>query len=440
MSASDHDPVDAEQFTDDALSLIQGGSRSRTKAERIFNGLVRDWGLPTTRVGPNGDMPGANLSLVRQQMKDGGTEWRTADTWALEEFGTRRPALAGAAAAFGANGEDAATTRAFEAMEQRNTIDSTNPILKTASPVEVDPEIIMTLRSQAPLVDRVTTQAQAGFTARYNTINDRTDPLGMLSESDAVDLSGNTPQDFGIGSETKDMKIYVDLVEISDFAQRAEETLDYMDLTSTTMGQRMIEASLFKNRQLLYGDPDVGASDGSIEDSNAYEGLAALANSASSSYVVDKSGVASGFLEDIKAELTTLVQNTGLTYDRAVIAVSPTMFDALENETNAVVRLDSYDQEIQFGGRSINIKGVEVFEDPNIRNYSALSSSVTGGGDEGDVFIYDEQNFQFRQLAPMSSVPLGKIGLADRAALFEYGTAISKSQGEHIRVLQQYDV
>jgi len=81
-----------------------------------------------------------------------------------------------------------------------------------------------------------------------------------------------------------------------------------------------------------------------------------------------------------------------------------------------------------------------VFEDPNIRNYSSLSSATTNGGDNGDVFIYDTRNLQFRQLAPLSTVPLGKVGLADRAAMFEYGTLLSKSQGEHIRVLQAYDV
>jgi len=236
------------------------------------------------------------------------------------------------------------------------------------------------------------------------------------------------------------MKRYVDLVEISDFSQRAENTLDYMDLTDVSLGQRMIEGELFHNRQCYYGDPSVGSGSRDIEDGDAYEGLVKIANDASSSHVIDKSGTSSGFLEDIKTELTTTVENTGLTYDAAAIAASPTMFDALENEANAVVRLTSFAEDIEYGRRSIQIKGVEVFEDPNIRNYSELSSSLTGGGDNGDVFIFDERNVRYRELAPMSTVPLGKIGLADRAAMFEYGTLISKSQGEHIRVLQAYDV
>jgi hypothetical protein len=427
--------TDADEVEDALLSALQGGGTNRRKAEHIFDGLVRAWGMPETRVGPN-SVPGTNTSLVRERFAD--PEWRDGETWAEEEFGTKRPFIAGTARALGSDADP--VTRAWDDMETRATIDANNPILETASPVEVDPQFVGILRSRAPIVDEIVTQAQAGFKAEYNTINDRSDPLGMLDQTEAVDLSGDTPSDFGIGNEVKDMKRFVDLVEISDFAQRAESTLDYMDLTATTMGQRMIEAALFKARQIYYGDPSVSAGDRSVEDGDAYEGMVKLANDASTSYVIDKSTVSSGFLEDIKSELTTVVENSGLTYDAAQIAVSPTMFDALENEANAVVRLDSYDGDIDFGGRAIQIKGTRVFEDPNIRNYSSLSSATTNGGDNGDVFIYDTRNLQFRQLAPLSTVPLGKVGLADRAAMFEYGTLVSKSQGEHIRVLQQYDV
>lgn len=437
--ATNHDDITAQEFQDTMLSLARGGTRlSEDKARAAFHGLVEAYGMPTTRVGPDGT-PGANMNLVRRKMHESG--WQDADeTWVSREYGTKRPFVAAAGRASHPEKDGSASVRAFDDMSERATIDANNPILETASPVEVDPEIVEVLRSRAPIRDRIATRAQAGFKARYNTINDRSDPLGMLSEDEQVDLSGETPSDFGIGSEEKDMERFVDLVEISDFSQRAEETLDYMDLTATTMGQRMIEANLFLAREYYYGDPSVGAGDRSVEDGDAFEGMVKIANDASTSYVIDKSATSSGFLEDIKEELTTVVENTGLTYEAAVIAVSPTMFDALENETNAVVRLDSYDGDVNFGRRSLQIKGVEVFEDPNIRNYPSLSSATTGGGDNGDVFIYDARNLQYRELAPMSTVPLGKIGLADRAAMFEYGTLISKSQGEHIRVLQSYDV
>jgi hypothetical protein len=37
-------------------------------------------------------------------------------------------------------------------------------------------------------------------------------------------------------------------------------------------------------------------------------------------------------------------------------------------------------------------------------------------------------------------VPLGRTGLADRVALFEYYTLVDKSSGEHLRWLQNYDI
>src|SRR6056297_1548932 len=261
----------ADDFQDTLLSLARGTRLNDSKARDAFHGLVEAWGMPTTRVGPDAK-PGANISLVREKMLE--PDWRTSDeTWTSREFGSKRPFLAGTAASAGANDEGTAVRRAFDDMTERATIDANNPILETASPVEVDPQLVEVLRSRAPIRDRIITQAQAGFQARYNTINDRSDPLGMLSEAEAVDLSGDTPSDFGIGSEVKDMKRFVDLVEISDFAQRAEETLDYMDLTATTMGQRMIEANLFQARQYYYGDPSVGSGNRDIEDGDAFEGM-----------------------------------------------------------------------------------------------------------------------------------------------------------------------
>lgn len=443
MSATEN--VTQEQLEKDIVGLLQGGRTSRPKAERIFSGLVEQWGLPTTRVGPDG-VRGTNLSFVKQKIADPG--WRDEDeTWLERQYGHPRPFLAGAAAA-GVDEDERGShsaVRAYEDISERATIDATSQGIKGASPIVVDPEIVNTLRERVPIVDRVTAQAQAGFQAQYNIVSARSDPVGFLSEGEAVDMttsgSAQTPQDFTLGTETKDMKIHTDLVEISDFTMRAEDSLGYMNVEETTLGQRIIEFNLQKARAFYYGDPSQGSGQQDIEDGDAYPGMTKLANDASSSYVIDKSGVSSGFLADIRNELTTVVENTGLTYDAARIAVSPTMMDALSDQANSVTRLEGYSDDINFGRRSIQIKGVEVFEDPNIRDYSGfLNSTLTNQGDNGDVFIYDSRNLQFRQLAPLSTVPLGRVGLGDRVAMFEYGRLISKSQGEHIRVLQQYGV
>jgi len=449
MSASNHNgagaPITNDQLEQDLIDVIQGGSRSRPKAERIFDGLVGAWGLPTTRVGPDA-VQGSNLSLVRDKVGD--ANWRDSDeTWLERTYGHKRPFLAGAAAGYTdeAEADSHAATRAYSDIDERAGITATAQGIQGASPVEVDPQIVSTLRERAPIVDRVATQAQAGFQAQYNIVSGRSDPVGFLSEGEAVDMttsgSAQTPQDFTLSTETKEMKIHTDLVDISDFTQRASDSLGYMDVEETTLGQRIVELTLQKARGLYYADPSQGSGNQDIEDGDAWPGLTKLADDASSSYVVDKSGVAGGFLSDIRDELTTVVENTGLTYDAAAIAVSPSMMDALVGQADTVTRLEGYGADVDFGRRSIQIKGVEVFEDPNIRDYSGfLNSSLTNQGDKGDVFIYDTRNFQFRQLAPMSTVPLGRVGLGNRVALFEYGRPISKSQGEHIRVLQQYDI
>jgi hypothetical protein len=54
------------------------------------------------------------------------------------------------------------------------------------------------------------------------------------------------------------------------------------------------------------------------------------------------------------------------------------------------------------------------------------------------VFIYDTSTFRRRQLAPLSTVPLGRVGLADKAAMFEYKANIDKSHGAHLKYLQGY--
>ena len=67
------------------------------------------------------------------------------------------------------------------------------------------------------------------------------------------------------------------LLNVSDFSQRAEETLDYMNLMDTTVGQVMKEYMLVKAKAFIYGDPDGGGS-GEHENSNGFEGLASFAS------------------------------------------------------------------------------------------------------------------------------------------------------------------
>jgi hypothetical protein len=345
--------------------------------------------------------------------------------------------------------------RGAQPDSERAEIDAT--VVQNATPIEVDPEIVSILADAAPMLDLVTQEAQAGFTAQYNIINDRNAPIGRVTESDAIDLSGNSNGDFSLNTRTRDLSIYVDQVTLSDFTQRAEDSLGYMDVEETTLGQRTALYGRYTAGELVYGDPDVGLSDGSIQDSNAAPGLARLAQRADNNlndgvtHEVDKSGLSiSGDtprLDELKDEITDLVQNTGASYNNLRAVTSPGNFDTLENEVNEVVRLDAFDDDVDFGPRSISVKGVPVTETRAVGRdshgqftYNQTGGSPAGNFDisEGDVLIYDETTYRHRQLAPLSTVPLGRVGLADKAAMFSYSTNIDKSHGSHIKFLKAF--
>jgi len=411
-------------------------------AQTIYDTLLRAMGLPEVpiergRVGiPISQIQDKLLASHRDHADD-----PEAETRAETQFGTRSPFAAAAAAGEGYHDlDDSQRIAPVEDMAERAAIDYS--VVGAASPVEVDPRLVDVQRSAAPVLSVIPTQAQAGFEAQYNVIDSRNDPIGMVSEAEAAgDISSLTEGDFGLSTDNKRMKIYLDQARISDYSQRAEDTLGYMDLSQTTLGQRTIAHALFKAKQIFYGDPSVGAGDKSIEDDDAYEGIAKIADDAGNS--IDKTTTSSGFLEDLLDEVTTLVTNTGAMWDSTRILCSPQFYNAVYDEVTPVVRLDGYDADVEYGpqGLAIGVEqgSVQITPCDNIRNYSSLSG-VGSNSDNGDVFVIDERALQFRQLAPFSTVPLGRTGLADKVAMFEYGTLIDKSQGNHTLWLQGYDI
>jgi len=218
-------------------------------------------------------------------------------------------------------------------------------------------------------------------------------------------------------------------------------TLEYMDPRETTLGQGAIAHNKFKAKQFYYGDPSVAAGDQSIEDGDAFEGLAKISDDAGNTK--DKSTVSSGFLEDLLDELTTAVVNTGLTFDRARFMCSQSFYNSIYDEQTPVVRIDGYDADVEYGPPGISLSTefgtAPITPTPNIQAYSGLTGAGANA-DLGDVFLFDELAVQFRQLAPMSTVPLGRTGLADRVSMFEYYTLVDRSQGNHTFYLSGYDI
>jgi|APHM01.1.fsa_nt_gi hypothetical protein len=154
-----------------AHNVLTGATtKSNGTAREMYDTLVRSWGLPEkgTKDGTLADIDRAREMAREMDPED----WR-------EAYGHARPFLAGALAGeqYERGADDAVDDvleRAAQPGQQRAEIDQT--VVQSATPIEVDPEIVSILDDAAPLLDLVTMEAQPGFTAQYNIINDRNAP------------------------------------------------------------------------------------------------------------------------------------------------------------------------------------------------------------------------------------------------------------------------
>jgi len=427
------------------FNSVLTGAKSSDNARQAYQAMRDGWDLPETVIG-DGRMgiPVTRFADALYESHQKHADDPEQDTLAERLYGTRHPFMA--AMLTGPDYEQGDGVRDVDQMfehtrdatpdGERGLVDTS--VVKSASPVEVDPMIVDIQRSQAPILDIIPTVAQAGFTADYNIFNSRTLNDYFMTESDAADLTDNTGSDFGLGNDTQDMKIAATLINVSDFSQRAEESLDYMNLMDTTVGQVMAEWFNVTAKTFFYGDTNTTTGSGEHEDSNGFDGLARFASTGSN--VKDKTSVSSGRLEDMLDYVTEQTQNSGLTFGNARYLVSPKFYNEIYDEVTPVVRLDGYDADVEVGPQGLALGhergSVPITPCDNIRDYQSESDGVGSNSTNGDVFLIDERTIQFRALAPMSTVPLGRTGLSDKAALFYYGALIDKSQGNHTHRLR----
>lgn len=251
------------------------------------------------------------------------------------------------------------------------------------TPLVFDPEIISILKQNAPLLDVIPQEGQQGFTAVYNIIAGRDEPIGFASESDAVDLTDNTPRDVDLQKNEVDMEIYVDKAEISDFTQAAAE--HYMNVEDTTLGERVALHAQRKAQQILYGDPILDTKDGYLGDTNSYDGLSSKASDQGNQ--IDKSGTSTNFIKDIKSEIATLIQDENVIKGNLRVAVSEEFYEVLVNEAYSdVLRTSPGDSDgtINIGVGGLQIKGVPVVPTHNVDEHFATRTvqSVDQGANE----------------------------------------------------------
>jgi hypothetical protein len=307
------------------------------------------------------------------------------------------------------------------------------------TPLVFDPEIVSILKQNAPVLDVIPEEGQEGFDAVYNIVDSRDDPIGYTSESDATDLTNNNPNGITFAKDQVDMTIYTDLVEISDFTQEA--AAHYMNVRETTLGEKVAQHAQRKAQQIFYGDPSQDTQTGFIGDAEGFKGLTGFASDAGN--VVDKSGVSSNFVKDIKSVVRDIRQEENANVNNLRIHVSHEFYDVLENEAdfdNLTTDADTGELNVGLDDGGLSIGGVPVVPTHNIDSFTDSGNGTTyNAGDPGDVFIFSNRTARYRALMPMSMVPLAKTGLSDTVALAEFGALIEKSQGNFVRHLTAYD-
>lgn len=300
-------------------------------------------------------------------------------------------------------------------------------------PLIYDPEILGILKSNAPFKERVAKEGQQGYKAVFNYIHQRDDPIGFKSESDVLDLTSTSGKNIKFEKGEVDMTIYVDLVDISDFTQAAAE--HYVNVEDTTFGERLALYAQRLEQQMLYGDKSQDTDSGYLGDANSFNGLAKLAADASND--VDRSSIDKDFAKDIKSYIHDIMQNEAVNINDLVIVTSWTFFDKITSElVPNQIRYAAVPGDTNVGIEQLRIAGVPVMATHNVSSYTDGDYSI---GDENDVFIVNMRAIRHRQLVPLSTVPLGRLGLSERTAIFEFGAMIDRTEGNWIRYLKSYD-
>jgi hypothetical protein len=321
---------------------------------------------------------------------------------------------------------------------RQKTMDET--AVDSATPLVFDPDFTQILREEAPLVERTPQEGQQGFSAEYIRIDQRDDAIGFTTETDILDLTNNNKSGIGFSRGSTDMEIWVDLVEISDFAAAGSEF--FFDVRDTTLGERVANHAQAKERAMLYGGyNDTGpTATGDFLDSNAYDGFAEVMRDSGNEVdkgATDISGT-DGLAKDIKSEIKDMVQSQNrVNKSDLEIWTSHTLFDQLENEAEVKRMVSTDANSIDFGFETFRISGVNVYASHNVTEHTDGGNNI---GSEGDVFLCNRREIRDRALMPLSTVPLARLGFGELVAMGEFSAPIMRGNGNLSRYLKNYQI
>ena len=308
-------------------------------------------------------------------------------------------------------------------------------ISESATPLVFDPDILQLLKDNAPFAfGRLTRRGQEGHQVVFNNISSREDPAGYGNEADSANLQ-DLNKDFGFETPRVDLSIYMDAAAVTDFS--AEASAHYMDLSELAIGARMAEYAQLHEITVLYGEPglageaDLSAGEtGGPGDPNAFTGLSNL-------YPEDDTAITEDVLEAIKAEIRELLQGDfAVNPNDLEVWCSWSLFDELENEFTNIggrffIDIDAQ-RELDFGNYSLNVGGVQVIPGHNIDDHTFndpedIDYTV---GDKNDVFIVNTATAEYRELLPLTTIPMARRGASDEVGMVEFGTLVERSADE----------
>ena len=325
---------------------------------------------------------------------------------------------------------------AFESISQKvggSVVDT--GISENATPLVFDPEVLGLLKENAPhAFGRLTRRGQEGHQVVFNNVSEREDPAGYGTEGDSANLQ-DLNKDFGLETPRVDLSIYMDAAAVTDFS--AEASAHYMDISELAVGSRLAEYAQLHEQTVFYGNPglageaDLDAGEtGGPGDPNAFKGLTQL-------YPEDDTAITEDVGEAIKAEIRDLLQSD-FAVNPADLEVwcSWSLFDELENELrgdHGRFAIDVDNLNLDWGNYELEAGGVPIVPGHNIDEHEYTDpedGSDYTVGDPNDVFIVNTATLEYRELLPMTPIPLAQRGASDEVGMVEFGTLIERSASE----------
>ena len=320
-----------------------------------------------------------------------------------------------------------------EAKVGGNLIDT--GISEGATPLVFDPEILSLLKDNAPhAFGRLTRRGQEGHQVVFNNIATREAPAGYGTEADSANLQ-DLNRDFGFETPKVDLSIYMDAAAVTDFS--ADASAHYMNVSELAVGARLAEYAQLHEQTVFYGDPGLaGEADldegetGGPGDPNAFKGLTSL-------YPENSTEITDDVGEAIKKEIRDLLQSDfAVNPNDLEVWCSWALFDELENELRGEhgrFAIDVDNINLDWGNYELDAGGVPIVPGHNVDEHTytdpADGSDYTVG-DPNDVFIVNTATTEYRELLPMTTIPLARRGASEEVGMVEFGTLIDRSASE----------